>query len=87
MLTLSIRHLSILLVFQDLLDRKLYKQQGPLIWNEQQIQLPNKKWIISLWKYLSIEDVVIPEFGHWCLFPSLWYDREPNKFSMNEMFV
>jgi hypothetical protein len=35
----------------DTLDRKLYKQQGPLIWNEQQIQLPNKKWIISLWKY------------------------------------
>jgi hypothetical protein len=48
--------------------------------NEQQRLLPNKKWIKSLWKYLDETDVVIPEFGKWCLFPSLWYDREPTLF-------
>jgi hypothetical protein len=42
----------------DTLDRKIYKQQGPLIWNEQQIQFPNKEWIISLWRYLDTTDVV-----------------------------
>jgi hypothetical protein len=47
-----------------------------MIWDKQQIQFPNKEWIMLLWRYLDITDVVIPEFGNWCLFPSVWYDRE-----------
>jgi hypothetical protein len=46
----------------DTINPKTYKQQGPVIWNEQQIQLPNKEWIKSLWRYLDTTDVDIPEF-------------------------
>ena len=72
---------TFLVLLGDTLDRNMYMQQGPMIWNEQQRLLPNEKWIISLWEYLDETDVVIPEFGNWCLFPSLWYDREPTLVS------